>query len=174
MLNEKSKLCICASYQFITPQLQIHPSVRTFVILDIVNIFPLPEDRILSSTSRGRWRDTAGGRKIFFLALGRLLHFFSLYWGIPSGACLQSSFNSTPPGGFPVTFNSILWVSSHFIPTASLWTASQSLSDNLGSFVSTPTHTFSLWFPACQPQSAATKQISSSSDAIHHTISHKV
>ena len=37
---------------------QIYPSSSGLVILDVVNLFPLPSDMILSSTSRGRWRST--------------------------------------------------------------------------------------------------------------------
>lgn len=80
-----------------------------FVILDVVSIFPLPSDMILTSTSRGRRRNSDEGRllRAWVLAYHQV---------------------STAP----------LWVSSHWVPSASLWAASQNHSGFLVSFISPP------------------------------------
>ena len=108
---------------------QIYPSSSGLVILDVVNLFPLPADVILSSTSRGRWRSTDEEGVVFPLP----------------GACLLSSFSNALPGSFRLSSLSIRYA------------ASQNLSGFLVSFISPPTqHPSSSSFLPASPSRGST------------------
>lgn len=56
----------------ILPLASVSPFTALSVILELgpINISPLPAGTMLTSVSRGCWRDTAGGTGLFFLVLG--------------------------------------------------------------------------------------------------------
>ena len=73
------------------------------MILDVVNLFPLPSDMILSSTSRGRWRSTDEERVVLLVpgCLPPIKFQQHPTWQLPSASLYAASQNLS---GFLVSF----------------------------------------------------------------------
>lgn len=122
--SEKSQCHICASDQFIVPQLQIYPSLPCFVILENYT-FPLPADGfklyqqgVLEGPCRRRG-DSLPGSYMLSLFCFFFLCIRCFFFLCPMMLADHQVSTAPQPGSFPLSFNSIL-VSSHLILPASL------------------------------------------------------